>query len=423
MRESNFRISQFYGTPKVHKNPIKMRPVVSCINSIPNVMLTWLDHYLQQVLPLCKSYIKDSWDLVNKLNNLGPLPTNTRIYSADATSMYTCIDTDHGIKTVKLWLTKHEHELPAGFPPIDLICSGLELAMKNNVFEYNNTKWLQLQGIAMGTSAACTYATIYFAYHEETILFSKELKPFFYCQKIDDALIIDTNCSDKKYTNFIKALNNFSNGTNKPLEWIPTKPSKSVDFLDLTISINDDNEIITKTYQKPMNLHLYIPPHSAHSSGTLKGLIYGSIRRFWTQNSRTSDYENIVSKFFQHLCERGHNINNLQQLFLQAAEHIKSNTSTSTSKNINGKQVFFHLQYHPRQITRSVIQNLYQKHCHHTFSSSINNEGKIVPIKKLTIAYHRAKTIRNIVNKIKLTQPVNQTVQDIINQRNSLPGI
>jgi hypothetical protein len=54
------------------------------------------------------------------------------------------------------------------------------------------------------------------------------------------------------------------NGFGK-LDWICSERLTSVTFLDLTITINAAlNKIHTKTYQKPKNLHLYIPATSTH---------------------------------------------------------------------------------------------------------------------------------------------------------------
>ena len=42
------RIPQFYGTPKVHKHgPTKLRPVISCVNSIPEIFSKWVDYQLK----------------------------------------------------------------------------------------------------------------------------------------------------------------------------------------------------------------------------------------------------------------------------------------------------------------------------------------------------------------------------------------
>ena len=58
------------------------------------------------------------------------------------------------------------------------------------------------------------------------------------------------------------------------LTWEVHEPSMSVDFLDMTISIVDGH-IEMRTYQKPMNLYLYLPPLSSHTRGVIKGTIFG----------------------------------------------------------------------------------------------------------------------------------------------------
>ena len=45
--------------------------------------------------------------------------------------------------------------------------------------------------------------------------------------------------------------------------------------MDLTIKIKDLDQIDTRTYQKPMNLYLYIPEASAHPRNVMKGMIAG----------------------------------------------------------------------------------------------------------------------------------------------------
>ena len=47
------------------------------------------------------------------------------------------------------------------------------------------------------------------------------------------------------------------------LTWEFNPPSDKVDFMDLTISIHK-GKITTSLFEKPLNLQLYIPPHSAH---------------------------------------------------------------------------------------------------------------------------------------------------------------
>jgi hypothetical protein len=97
------RLPIFYGLPKVHKIPITLRPVVSSVNSFSSVFSNWLDFKMKDLLPLVKSYTKNSSDVINDLKNLD-IPENARLFSADAKSMYTNIDTNVGIQSFQDFL-------------------------------------------------------------------------------------------------------------------------------------------------------------------------------------------------------------------------------------------------------------------------------------------------------------------------------
>ena len=66
------RIAQFYGAVKMHKDPIKMRPVISQVASMLQTYSMWVDRQLQLVLPLCHTRLPDSQTLVDHLHKMGP---------------------------------------------------------------------------------------------------------------------------------------------------------------------------------------------------------------------------------------------------------------------------------------------------------------------------------------------------------------
>ena len=129
------RIPQFYCIPKVHKNPIAYRPIVSSVNSEMGDLSKWLDVKLQSVVHLCPCYLKDSRALLKKLKRLGQLPPTAVVVTADAVSMYTNIDLDHCLLVLQRWFELHATELPAGFP-IRMILKSVRLVMFNNVFQF-----------------------------------------------------------------------------------------------------------------------------------------------------------------------------------------------------------------------------------------------------------------------------------------------
>ena len=75
-------------------------------------------------------------------------------------------------------------------------------------------------------------------------------------------------------------------------------PARLVNFLDLPLTIKDQN-IVTKTFQKKMDLFLYLPASSAHPQGCLKGTIYSLFSWYYAQNIYQKDYIFFVEKLLQ----------------------------------------------------------------------------------------------------------------------------
>lgn len=142
----NNEMARFYIMPKVHKSTEedptwKTRPVTSTCGGPLATASIFLDYKLQLLTQFLPAYCKNWRSLVDDLIELGQLPTNARIFTADATSMYTNICTDHGLRVVNKWITKilDEKKILASDYPKDLILDLLSLVMKNNVFTFGDT--------------------------------------------------------------------------------------------------------------------------------------------------------------------------------------------------------------------------------------------------------------------------------------------
>ncbi len=93
------RLPIFYGLPKVHKEPFSLRPVVSTSGSLLAIFSTWLDYKMKDLVPLVKSYVKNSFMVIEELKNM-TIPANALLFSADAVSMYTNIETSAGLNAI-----------------------------------------------------------------------------------------------------------------------------------------------------------------------------------------------------------------------------------------------------------------------------------------------------------------------------------
>ena len=294
----------------------------------------------------------------------------------------------------------HQVSLPTDFPS-ELFLQILEIVMKNNIFSFENTTWLQLSGTAMGTPAACAYATISFGQYENTCIlpnFNRHL--LYYKRYIDDIFgvwIPPDSQQERKWQNFKTALNNWGN-----LQWIVNEPSKNTVFLDLNISINQ-SAIQTSTYQKSLNLYLYIPPRSAHPPSCLKGLISGELRRYWLQNS-CEDFKTFAARFMERLVDRGHLIQDLAPLFLNAAATLTNNSQPNQPKE-NSSILYIHWTYHPNGLQRKDIRAAY--------NSTLK---PLLDYDKMTVAISRPRNLRDELTKTKLSATPAFDIEAIIRE-------
>ena len=421
---SQHRLPMFYLIPKVHKTPLKFRPVVSCVNSFNAIFSTWLDHQMKKLLPLIPSYLRDSNQLLDEIKQLPHLPPNARLFTADATAMYTNITTSTAIEAFESLFNDNSDQIPSNFPRTFFL-QVLEIIMNRNIFAFDNTFWLQLHGTAMGTPAACLYATISFGIHEKLKILPRFKQNLLYFKRyIDDIfgiwLPIPNTNDDTEWNNFKNELNNWGN-----LKWVVNDRSTTANFLDLTLTI-ENHQITTKTFQKDMNLHLYIPQNSAHPTSCLKGLIVGTFLRFRKQNN-DQDFSKLIFNFANHLYARGHSLDSIKFHFLRAAnlldnKHLltrKPNNETTENENnqkekendpiiatIKNRPLYLHWQHHPNGIEKQQLRTI--------FNNTLRDH---IPFtKRMIIATSRPKNLRDTLTRTVLQQPQSQQASDYLNQ-------
>jgi hypothetical protein len=390
----------FYLTFKIHKIPLKTRPIVSVSGSLLHALGRWVDDQLQPLVRKLPSFISSSFELKQCLDRLPQLPANARLFMFDAVSMYTSIDTDHALATIATFL--RTHELALGLPAEALI-SGLELIMRWNVFKFGDTYWRQLTGTAMGTPPACMYATLYFAIHELNMPTHLQLCLAIYKRYIDDGIGIWIGPT-ALWTEFQSWVNSFGS-----LRWIFTDLSREIDYLDITIRLDPNNAIRTTLYEKPLNLYLYLPPHSAHPPGVLTGLIYGMIRRVYRLTTDPADCSDYLRKFYTRLRHRGYPKQVLQPLFQTGLENRTKPPRSNLDKSTNPTDtMFLHVPFHPANPPSSAIQELFRDVLLYPHAATplpqIANQhfGTRCGLKRLIIAYHRPPNLANLLCPRKL---------------------
>ena len=376
------KMATFYGIYKVHKKKLSTRPIISCCGTFSQIFSKYIDHWMKkivhQVLP---SYVKNADSLIDSLQDCFPskLPPGSMLFSIDAVSMYSNIDTDHGIQVVKDFFEKFKEDIPSDCP-VPFITEALDIVMRNNVFQFGDTYWLQLIGCAMGTSAAVNYAYTYVGLLEVNVLLVNYRKYLlFYRRFIDDGIGI-WNCKipgwKEAFDDFMSVLNNFG-----VLKWTNTGFVQSLEFLDLTISIKN-RQLHFKTYQKELNLYLYIPPLSAHPRDMLRGLIFGRLRAYYKQNTDKTDYYKMAWLLRSRLEDRGWQWKDFKKIFSDAHRRI-TGIDKKRLKKETGQPIFLHTTYHPRGLQRQQYRDIFKK-----------TLGEVIP-NRLIIAQQRPRNLKD----------------------------
>lgn len=406
----------FYGMFKVHKMPLKIRPVCSDCASVTNALGKWVDVMLQPIAQSMPSFFKDSFELKSILDET-VVPRGARLCSADAVSMYTNIPTEPALARLAEYLRRDD--VQRQFPHYNAECliSALEIVMRNNIFRFGDLYKKQISGTAMGKPCAPPWATIFQGLREIDYVPRYKIYLPLYLRFIDDVFLMwvpfegSTDDEDNVTWSAFQAEVNDNCG----LEWEFTDRGMKLDFMDMTISIVGD-KLITTLFEKPMATFLYIPPHSAHPPGVTIGHIMGEVLRIHRLCSYEHDVTNRVCTFFGRLLRRGHNASDLIPKFIKALDNARQFLRTSKADRDARKaakaeearrRVYFHRTYHPQGPTSREIQRLFEEEILRPLGrkpfQELLGRGREIPVDAMIVANHRAPNLGNYFSYRKLS--------------------
>ena len=156
------------------------------INSGPTERVSsFLDHIIKPLVPTMPSYIKDSPHLISLLENTHIL-SNAILVTIDVSSLYTNIPQDEGMNAC---LDAIE-AAGASHIPRNALCQLFDIVLRCNVFSFNGQIYQQIQGTAMGTKMAPSYANLFMDRFERAFLAQEPILPLVWKRYIDDILCI-----------------------------------------------------------------------------------------------------------------------------------------------------------------------------------------------------------------------------------------
>lgn len=388
MGDTEPRARRFYLLPKIHKDPSKWhkpfeippgRPIVSDCNSESYRSAEYIDYFLNPLAKLHKSYIKDTYDFIEKIKTL-IIPQNSILFTIDVDSLYTNIEITEGIQAVKEIFQKNQVK---NRPDRELL-KLLEINLVKNDFEFDNKFYLQIKGTAMGKKFAPAYADIFMAAWEMTALEKCRLKPLHYFRYLDDIWGVWTH-SAGEFDTFLDTLNNH----NPSIKLKATTNCHSIDFLDTTTfkgpRFITEHKLDVKVFFKDTDTHALLHKSSFHPKHTFAGLVKSQLLRFHRICTQKEDFLIATKVLFRALSSRGYSRSFLRKCFRVFLQTKPITVTTALP---------FVTTYSPSSV--SLVKNIKNNFEKIISSSNLNIDIKIIA------AFRKNKNLKDHLVRAKL---------------------
>ena len=146
-----------------------LRPICSGFNLCTAKISEFIDAYLKPLVQNTPSYIKDTWDLVERIESdvaLTTILSKTILATMDVSSPCPNIDHEEGMKACEYPLNKRKTPLILKFCLTSLIVT----VLKSNTLKFGERHFHQIKGTVMGTPMAVNFANLFMAKFETEML-------------------------------------------------------------------------------------------------------------------------------------------------------------------------------------------------------------------------------------------------------------
>jgi len=278
----------FYGIPKIHKEPVKARPIIPCHSAIQNPAAKYISKKLKPLVEAAPTILKGSKDLAIKLSKVTiDRKRSWYIVTGDVVAFYPHIPLELCINIMCTLYEEYRGQpiTEAELKEMKLFIQALHVGNRNLVTQYNNQYYLQKEGLAMGVSDSPDLANLYGWWFERlSQVVNHPLIPF-YGRFIDDVVSIIYADSEAEAINIMSNLIKFDGCE---IEW--NASDYSAPFLDMTIYKDSDGSIQHMPFRKARSHQERIPWISHHPLDVKRGTFIGEMSRLAVLSSKHSHY-------------------------------------------------------------------------------------------------------------------------------------
>ena len=302
----------FYGLPKIHKDKIPLRPIVSTIGSPTYNLAKYLASKLQDDIGKTSSFVKDSYHFIDILKKEVVTSTDLLV-SFDVESLFTNVPLEDTMLLIK-------ERYPEDITELFRHC------LTSSYFSFHNKIYEQQEGVAMGSPLSPVVANLFMENFEATALDTATLKPKCWYRYVDDTFVIWPHGRENLYT-FLKHINSLHNSIKFTME-VEDK-NKTIAFLDIKIIRNHDGNLGHRVHRKTTHTDRYLNANSHHHPSQKHGLIKTLVTR-----ARRICEEKFLGQEITHLTDSLQRNGYSSKLIKKAFEPKRSTPEEETEDKI-----------------------------------------------------------------------------------------
>ena len=386
------RIPEFYSLTKIHKKVPVGRPIVSGSGGPTERISSFVDSLLQPIAQKQKLYLKDTTHFINFIED-SEIPDSAIIASLDVCSLYTNIPQDEGMDIVCL---EYEHHYKPNLPiPTNMLRELMGLVLKENSFKFNDSHYLQVHGIAMGTKLAVAFSVIFMAHLEQELLLHSPYKPLIWKRFIDDIFCVWT-ISEVEILKFL----DFANNYHPTIKFTCEMSQQSITFLDTEVfkglRFLDSNILDVRTHFKPTETFQYTQFSSCHPLSVKKGFVKGEALRLLRTNSAIENFTTEIRNFKARLISRGYPSDFIDRILAEVKFSDRQNALKNRTRTSNKRILPFVTKYNPANPN---LKKILMKHWHIITGQPIT--ARIFTNTPL-VSYRKEKSLKDFLVRAKI---------------------
>ncbi len=311
------RPQRLYWLRKVHKNPHKLRPIVSCCSGPTQKLSQLCNNLLKVHLDSVQSLVTSSTEVIRIVEHLKVSPDTRRsliLATLDVKALYPSIPHEAGISMALQQAIPTEPPVSSNNSRKNMLKEMLKIILSGNTFLFAGRTFKQIKGIAMGTPVAPTWANLFMGKLETDALTRWQgTLPLLWLRYIDDIFTLFPGPQGE-----LDSLLQHMNSQLSTIEFTMDSSKHKIDFLDITIfkgeRFHSEGVLDIRPYSKAIDPHTYLHYSSAHPRNNMRGVVKAEVIRTLRRSSSTEIYAQAISHLLAWFTNRNYPIKLLKEV-------------------------------------------------------------------------------------------------------------